>query len=158
MKTISLRDFQLKPTQYLNELPLVLTKFRKPILIVNKFKESVNKEEVKLLEVSQNENGTPQNLENLEIYKSMKAEKDEDWGQLYWEWCSANACHIFKAKPLYKCALVSLTDGNDNPAVIQGKRYIKEFICLDCLDYMEKLIPEGMGGGFAPVELGGDNI
>lgn len=40
MKRISLREFQLHPTKYLRELPLVLTQYNIPVATVNTFIEN----------------------------------------------------------------------------------------------------------------------
>lgn len=39
---VSLRKFQLKPSEYLKNLPITLTVYGKPVAIVNTFQESVN--------------------------------------------------------------------------------------------------------------------
>ncbi len=44
MKTISLRSFQLKPSKFLSELPITLTKYNRPFAVVTTFQMSnVNK-------------------------------------------------------------------------------------------------------------------
>ena len=77
MLTISLRDFQLKPTEYLNKLPLTLTRYGKPITIVNTYKESVDTSN----EVGQNEKKISTVSPKIEIEEKPLYKQKNGWCQ-----------------------------------------------------------------------------
>jgi len=55
MKSVSLRNFQLKPNSFLKDLPLTLTRYGTPFLIVSNYKKSIDLFEPKTQEQVQEE-------------------------------------------------------------------------------------------------------
>lgn len=103
MKVISLRDFQLKPSKYLSELPLVLTQYGKPILSVNKYTESVNKSQTTIEEsVNGKEVAAEKISENLEEppvgWCEVHFEKGKEYPLIKITWEDENGLPIIKEK------------------------------------------------------------
>lgn len=114
MREISLREFQLKANNYLNNLPITLTRYGKPVAIVNTFNGSVNT--------------------SVDEFRKLEEEVEKEVGKLENSeeklvWCEL---HFEKGKT-YPCKLISWED--ENGTVIIDKK----LACPTCLAKYENM-------------------
>lgn len=120
MKTISLRQFQLKPSLYLLELPLTLTVYGKPVAIVNTFTGEIEKSVNTTLDGIEVETYTASyGSTNIPVKSTTRENR----------WCD---CHFEKGVK-YDCLLISWEDENGVSVVD------KKFACPKCVEKYENM-------------------
>lgn len=129
MLTLSVRQFQLKASEYLKQLPITLTVYGKPVAIVNTLDKSVNVSSLSVNTKSDNLNGGE---------KEKRREKETDKG--YWNdignvgqvsrgWCELH----FEKGVEYDRAFITWEDENGNPVVE------KKWACPKCVEKYENM-------------------
>lgn len=134
MKSISLREFQLKASSYFNDLPVILTVYNKPIAIVHPYggEQIENSSNVPVVENFKSV------VNSTNIYKGMKS------GEYIWEWCQANYSHPFEKGKLRECLKVTVVDGiTEDNAYLKGKFFVDKFMCKECIEKVNST--EGLG-------------
>lgn len=107
MKKVSLRDFRLKANVYINELPIILTVYDKPVATVNTFSESVN---------------TIAGKEEKSVNASTMPVENDNVG-----WCELH----FEKGVTYPRKLITWEDESGNPVIS------KKWACPKCIERYE---------------------
>lgn len=119
MIIISLRDFQIKPSVYINNLPITLTRFGKPIAVVSNI-EDINSPAIAQAPIVT----TPveKKVENFVPEDALPSKPIVGWCQQHYE-----------PKVNYDLTLINYEDENAN--LIVDKKYV----CPKCLAKYENM-------------------